>query len=52
MGSKYEYTALDNLIKFGAYTWYDINPFTLRAAKRVLTILEIFYLQKHFLGNI
>ena len=29
-----------------------INPFTLRAAKRGLTILELFYLQKHFLGNV
>ena len=29
-----------------------INPFTLRAAKRGLTILEIFPLQKHFLENI
>ena len=28
------------------------NPFTLRAAKSGLTILEIFYLQKHFLENI
>ena len=25
-----------------------LNPFTLRAAKRGLTILEIFYLQKRF----
>ena len=29
-----------------------INPFTLRAAKRGLTILEIFSLQKHFFENI
>ena len=29
-----------------------VNPFTLRTAKRGLTILEIFYLQKHFLENI
>ena len=28
------------------------NPFTLRAAKRGLTILEIFSLQKHFFENI
>ena len=28
------------------YTYY---PFTLTAAKRDLTIMEIFYLQKHFL---
>ena len=28
------------------------NPFTLRAVKRGLTIMEIFYLQKHFLENI
>ena len=30
-------------------TYVHINPFTLRAAKRGLTILEIFPLQKHFL---
>ena len=30
----------------------DLNPFTLRAAKRGLTILEIFSLQKHFFENI
>ena len=29
-----------------------VNPFTLRAAKRGLTILKIFQLQKHFLENI
>ena len=29
----------------------SLNPFTLRAPKTVLTILEIFYLQKHFLEN-
>ena len=29
-----------------------INPLTLRAAKTGLTILEIFYLQKHFLESI
>ena len=29
-----------------------INPFALRAAKRGLTILEIFSLQKHFFENI
>ena len=29
-----------------------VNPFTLRAAKRGLTILEIFPLQKHFFENI
>ena len=29
----------------------NINPFTLRAAKRGLMILEIFCLQKHFLEN-
>ena len=29
-----------------------LNPFTLRAAKRGLTILGIFYLNKHFLENI
>ena len=29
-----------------------INPLTLRAAKRGLTILEIFEIQKHFLENI
>ena len=28
------------------------NPFTLRAAKRGLTILEIFPLRKHFFENI
>ena len=28
------------------------NPFTLRAAKRGLTIFEIFSLQKHFFENI
>ena len=28
------------------------NPLTLRAAKRGLTILEIFHLQTHFLENI
>ena len=28
-----------------------INPFTLRAARRGLTILEIYCLQKHFLEN-
>ena len=28
------------------------NPFTLRAAKRGLKILEIFPLQKHIFGNI
>ena len=31
---------------------HSFNPFTLRAAKRGLTILEIFHLQKHSLGNI
>ena len=30
--------------------WF--NPFTLRTAKRGLTILEIFYLPKHFLEDI
>ena len=30
----------------------NLNPFTLRAAKRGLTILEILYLQKHFIENI
>ena len=30
----------------------DLNPFTLRAAKRGLTILDIFPLQKHFFENI
>ena len=29
-----------------------LNPFTLIAAKRGLTILEIFSLQKHFFENI
>ena len=29
-----------------------VNPFTLRAAKRGLPILEISYLQEHFLENI
>ena len=29
-----------------------LNPFTLRAAKTGLTILEVFYEQKHFLENI
>ena len=29
-----------------------INPLTLRAAKRGLTILKIFQLQKHFIENI
>ena len=29
-----------------------VNPFTLIAAKRGLTILEIFSLQKHFFENI
>ena len=28
------------------------NPFTLRVAKKGLTILAIFHLQKHFLENI
>ena len=31
---------------------FPFNPITLRAAKRGLTILEIFHLQKHFLENI
>ena len=31
---------------------HSFNPFTLRAAKRGLTILEIFPLQKHFFENI
>ena len=30
----------------------DVNPFTLRMAKRGLTILEIVYSQKHFIENI
>ena len=30
----------------------SLNPLTLGAAKTGLTILEIFYLQKHFLENI
>ena len=34
------------------YETVTLNPFTLRAAKRGLTILEIFYLQSHFLENI
>ena len=30
----------------------SLNPLTLRAAKRGLTILGIFYSKKHFLENI
>ena len=30
----------------------SINPLMIRAAKRGLMILDIFYLQKHFLENI
>ena len=30
---------------------FSVNPLTLRAAKRGLTNLEIFYLQKYFLEN-
>ena len=36
----------------GAQKNITVNPFTLRAAKRGLTIMEIFYLQKHFLETI
>ena len=39
-------------LKRKIYLPEDLNPFTLRAAKTGLAILEIFYLQRHFLGNI
>ena len=37
-------------IRSDRHLWF--NPFTLRAAKTGLTILMIFFLQKHFLENI
>ena len=32
--------------------WYIFNPFILKEAKTGLTILNIFFYQKHFLKNI
>ena len=37
---------------FQYWGYFYLNPFTLRAAKTGQTLLEIFYLQKHFLEKI
>ena len=44
--------ALENTINIWSLPVSYVNPFTLRAAKRGLTILGIFPLQKHFFENI
>ena len=43
-------TIFDNGISL--FSLFGINLFTLTAAKKALTVLETFYLQKQFLGNI
>ena len=43
---------IDFLTKNCHFSLVILNPFTLRAAKTGLTILEIFIQQKHFLENI
>ena len=47
-------TCLCLLAMYKGYNWglASFNPLMLRAAKRGLMILNIFYLQKHFLENI
>ena len=56
MRVKKNHLAVSYLPRIGLHSQIDkgkfFNPLTLRAAKIGLTILEILYLQKHFIENI